>query len=230
MYSGFARFYDVLQGGTPEPFAAWIERRAAELGREVESILELGCGTGAVLDLLPAAWAKVGIDVSPDMLEIARIKGVDADLIEADIRDIALDRRFDVVACVYDTVNHVPVSDWPRVFAVASGHLETDGMFLFDMNTLGRLRGGAGRSETTVAGGSTVAISISDERDDRYDWHVRIEGDHDPIDETIAEYGASLTDVRRMLTEAGFTRLEVSGGRDRPVDDEAPRLFFACRR
>ena len=43
MYSGFARFYDVLQGGTPEPFAAWIERRTAELGREALAGTPIAC-------------------------------------------------------------------------------------------------------------------------------------------------------------------------------------------
>lgn len=230
MYTDFARFYDVVQGGTPELFAGWIQRRVADLDHPVGAVLELGCGTGAVLELLPAAWRKVGVDVSPEMLGIARIKGVDAELVEADIRSASLDRTFDLVVCVYDTINHVPVDDWIRVFAVAAQHLAADGVFLFDMNSLGRLRADAGVVHTETSDDATVTIRIDDVGDDRFDWHVRIEGDHDVVDETIVEYGVALIEVRRMLADAGFTRVDVSGGRGHPVDDSTPRLFFTCRR
>jgi len=230
MYSEFAPFYDVVQSGAAEAFAGWVERRAGESGLSPASVLELGCGTGAVLELLPAEWEKVGVDVSPQMLEIARTKGLDAAFVAADIRSLSLGRTFDVVACVYDTINHLPGSDWPSVFAAAAAHLADDGVFLFDMNTLGRLRTDAGEEHTTEADGATVSMRIHAVGDDRYDWHVRIERAGAIVEDTIAEYAVALTEVRAMLADAGFTRVEVSGGRGMPVDDAARRLFFVCRR
>lgn len=230
MYSDFAPFYDVVQGGAAEAFAGWIERRVEEAGVVPGSLLELGCGTGAVLELLPAEWAKVGVDISPEMLEIARAKGLDAELLVADIRSLSLGRTFDVVACVYDTINHLPGTEWPSVFATAAAHLTDDGVFLFDMNTLGRLRTDAGEEHTTGADGTTVSMRIHDVGDDRFDWHVRIERAGTIVEDTIAEYAVALAEVRAMLADAGFTLVEVSGGRGVPVDDDTRRLFFVCRR
>lgn len=230
MYSDFAPFYDVVQGGAAEAFAGWIERHAGESGPARRSVLELGCGTGAVLERLPANWTKVGVDVSPEMLEIARIKRMDAEFLTADIRSLSLGRTFDVVACVYDTINHLPGSDWPSVFATAAAHLADGGVFLFDMNTLGRLRADAGEEHTTEADGTTVSMRIRDVGDDRYDWHVRIERAGTVVEDTISEYAIALSEVRAMLEDSGFTRVEVSGGRDQPVGDDARRLFFVCRR
>ena len=230
MYSDFAPFYDVVQGGAAEAFAGWIERHAGESGPARRSVLELGCGTGAVLERLPANWTKVGVDVSPEMLEIAREKGVDAELIAADIRALSLGRTFDVVACVYDTINHLPGSDWPSVFATAAAHLADDGVFLFDMNTLGRLRMDAGEEHTTEADGTTVSMRIHAVGDDRFDWHVRIEREDTVVEDRIAEYAVALSEARAMLADAGFARVEASGGRDQPISDDARRLFFVCRR
>lgn len=230
MYTDFAPFYDVVQGGVAEAFAGWIERRAGESNLEVGSVLELGCGTGAVLELLPSDWTKVGIDVSPEMLEIARTKGVDAELVEADIRSLSLSRTFDLVVCVYDTINHLPGSEWPAVFAGAAAHLVEGGAFLFDMNTLGRLRRDSGEPHSTEAEGTTVLMRIDDAGGDRFDWHVRIEREGTVVEDVISEHAVPLATVRAMLADAGFTRVEVSGGQGVPVDDDARRLFFVCRR
>jgi predicted TPR repeat methyltransferase len=52
------------------------------------SILDLGCGTGACGEFL-ASWARelVGVDLSPDMLAVARRKGNYGQLVEAEIGD-----------------------------------------------------------------------------------------------------------------------------------------------
>jgi len=48
-------------------------------------LLDAGCGTGLVAESLPAGAVIDGIDISPEMLEVARSKGRYRDLIEADL-------------------------------------------------------------------------------------------------------------------------------------------------
>lgn len=74
-----------------------------ELGRPVvellspqpgERILDLGCGDGALTALLVEAGANVvGIDASPEFVEAARARGIDARL--GDARALAFDGEFD---------------------------------------------------------------------------------------------------------------------------------------
>lgn len=235
MYDVFAQFYDRAEGDSPAGFASWIRNRVAAHGRDVASILELGCGTGAVLEALPAEWAKTGVDLSPAMLDQARAKGVKARLVEGDITDVDLGERFDVVACVFDTLNHVIAADgWRRTFAVARRHVADGGLFLFDVNTLGRLgEMAASGAHVLDLGGDVVVMQVRRREADVFDWHLRVfeqVGDlYRQHAETITETSFALDDVRSWLAEAGFMVVEAVSAPDVPAEDGAGRAFFVCR-
>lgn len=54
-----------------------------------DSILDVGCGWGRLLDLLPAAWDGnyLGIDLCPDFVHLAREKFLERMFVIADFRD-----------------------------------------------------------------------------------------------------------------------------------------------
>jgi trans-aconitate methyltransferase len=55
-----------------------------------EMIVDLGCGDGALTMLIEAAGAKVvGLDASPEMVEAARSRGIDAYVADAQALDLA---------------------------------------------------------------------------------------------------------------------------------------------
>src|SRR6266851_2214658 len=94
-YAEFAQFYDVIMGdpiGKIELISGWINRHAPR----TRSLLELGCGTGSVLAGLVEVPSLTGLDLSPQMLEIARTKVPRATLVKADMASFDLDERFDV--------------------------------------------------------------------------------------------------------------------------------------
>ncbi|MEN3365755.1 MAG: phosphatidylethanolamine/phosphatidyl-N-methylethanolamine N-methyltransferase [Burkholderiales bacterium] len=104
-YRFYAPLYDRLFGAVLEPGRQALTH-AVRTARP-DSILEVGVGTGLTLSQYPAASAVVGIDISTDMLEIARQR---ADkLAERDIRLFAMDAEaldfpdnsFDCVAIPY---------------------------------------------------------------------------------------------------------------------------------
>ena len=49
--------------------------------------LDIGCGTGAVAEALPKGSTVDGLDLSPEMLEVARKKGLYRNLIEANLKE-----------------------------------------------------------------------------------------------------------------------------------------------
>ena len=75
------------------------------------SLLDVGCGTGNLLSLISSKYeAKIaGVDISPDMLEIARDKlGEKADLRVGDSENLPFDdESFDVITCT-DSFHHYP--------------------------------------------------------------------------------------------------------------------------
>lgn len=71
-YRRYARGYDRYFGAVLEPGRrAVVERMHCRAG---ERILELGVGTGLSLPLYPPGTEVVGIDISPEMLERARVR------------------------------------------------------------------------------------------------------------------------------------------------------------
>ena len=63
-----------------------------------ELILDVGCGDGALTARIAAAGAQViGLDSSPEMVEAARARGIDAFVADAEAMDLARFGQFDAV-------------------------------------------------------------------------------------------------------------------------------------
>lgn len=134
-YERWAPFYDAMRGDQAAP-AAYLAGLIAKHNPNAETLLELGCGTGSVLEQLQARYTVTGVDLSQSMLRIARTKLPHARLLRRDITTVALGATFDAVVCVADVVNHLrPFRAWEALFARAHEHLADGGVFVFDMNT-----------------------------------------------------------------------------------------------
>jgi SAM-dependent methyltransferase len=136
-YDIYAPFYD-MDLGDLDADLFMIEQFAARCG---SPILELACGTGRVL--LPLAhqgYDVTGVDVSPAMLEVARHKvvagglGGHVTLEQQDMRDFALDRRFNLVFVAVNSFMHLlTLDDQLAALARIRQHLNPGGLFLLDL-------------------------------------------------------------------------------------------------
>lgn len=98
----FASFYDFYDD--PEYRQDQLQMYRDLAPEAGESILELACGTGIItIELARAGFRVTGLDISPDMLQVARRKVSQEDtdvrsrisLLEADMKDFKLDGMFD---------------------------------------------------------------------------------------------------------------------------------------
>jgi SAM-dependent methyltransferase len=234
-YAAFARFYDRIMGDRTEE----IDRILSYVGKhrpDATSLLELGCGTGAMLTGLTARLEVTGLDRSPEMLAIAADSVPAARLVRADMTAFRLDARFDVVICVFDTLNHLPAFEaWLALFDRAYEHLADGGLFIFDVNTTGRLRGLDGApAYLDEFDGNLVLMTVRDGGDHLSLWETRIfEPLHDDIyrlhHERIRELGVPLRKIRSAL-DGRFELLEQESLDGSAVSDESDRVFFAFRR
>lgn len=104
-YRAYAPLYDFVFGAILEPGRRLMAQRVSEL--EPKSILEVGVGTGLILDKYPASSSVTGIDVSEDMLELAReraekLAGRDIRLMQMDAEHMSFESgSFDCVTLPY---------------------------------------------------------------------------------------------------------------------------------
>ena len=234
-YAQFARFYDALND-KPEPRSRKMLGYIQQYAPRARSVLELGCGTGAVLAGLGSGWLLTGVDRSPEMLAIARRRCPAARLLEGDIRSFALSESFDVVLCVYDTLNHVPTFEgWLQVFDRVREHLREGGLFVFDLNTIGRLRRlAASPPWVQNFDGNTLIMDVELSAEGLSEWDIRVFERRDQdnfvlFHERITERGFPLDLVRGALT-GGFELLEESDPDGNLPNDESTRAYFALRR
>src|SRR5947208_12080716 len=122
-YERFAEFYDAVMGDR-RAAAEQVMKLIRSAKPDAKKLLELGCGTGSMLKHLQDAYEVSGLDISSKMLSIARKKAPRAKLFRQNMVDFRIDGRFDVIFCVFDSINHVRrFSDWKKVFAAVRRHL-----------------------------------------------------------------------------------------------------------
>lgn len=98
-----AAFDAVPDHGLASPVvrAAWSQRLREWVPNDSAEILDVGCGTGSLAQVLTAQGHLVtGVDLSPNMVEHARRKVPgQATFLVGDAADPPVDHRFDVVLC-----------------------------------------------------------------------------------------------------------------------------------
>jgi SAM-dependent methyltransferase len=234
-YDQFAPFYDAAMDD-PAPRAARVRRAVERFGPEATSLLELGCGTGSILAGLADYPSLTGLDQSVAMLSVASQKVPSARLLQGDIRAFWLGERFDVVCCVFDTLNHLlNFDDWRSMFESVYDHLVPGGLFVFDVNTIGELRRLGDEPPlvfdfgphvlimdvTTVGGGlSAWDIRIFEHREGpRFELHR----------ERIGELGVPLARLKEALAPRFHLLDESSDGAEVPTDSSV-KAYFVYRR
>ena len=234
-YDLLAKFYDRLMSDSSLR-SKQVMRCIERYHPTASSLLELGCGTGAVLSGLSAVGSLAGMDISPSMLDLARARLPGTELTQGDISSFDLGRRFDVIVCTYDVLNHLTeFGHWISCFACARKHLAEDGLFIFDINTVGHLNKVAReKPQVYEFDGNTVIIDVSAEERSVFVWDVRI-FEH-AVDNQYqlhhSQFRELAVEIRRVLGEmpVDFELMDLADSDGGTPDDESERAFFVYRR
>jgi SAM-dependent methyltransferase len=123
------QFYDIESEGR-EDLAYCL---ALENGRQ--SVLDLGCGTGQLAAAMADGRFVAGVDPAAAMLEVARRRpnGQKVNWVEADARNVRLDRKFDLVLLTGHAFQvFLTQGDQKAVLRTIAHHLAPGGLFIFD--------------------------------------------------------------------------------------------------
>ena len=144
-YTDFSKIYDALTFDVD--YDAWckrLEQLFGHLGKTPEIVCELGCGTGSITSrLAKKGYSMIGIDLSPEMLDIARKKceGTDTLLLNQDMTEFELYGTVDIIICTLDGVNYLTNDgDFEKMLDCCRLYLNPNGILIFDINTEHKIR------------------------------------------------------------------------------------------
>ena len=142
-YKYFAKVYDRMMDNIP--YEEWKQYLLQLLFMydvpPCSKITELGCGTGVMTRLLCGeGFAMTGVDISEDMLHVARTNSeFDTNAISyinSDMRTFNVSEKQDAIISICDSMNYLLTNDdLYRTMQSAFSNLKDNGVFIFDLKT-----------------------------------------------------------------------------------------------
>ena len=242
-YPGFAEVYDTFMDNVPyEEWTKYYTGILQENGIRDGLILDLGCGTGSMTELLAkSGYDMIGVDNSEEMLEIAAAKreasGHDILYLLQDMREFELYGTVRGVISACDSVNYITdPKELTETFALVNNYLDPGGLFLFDFNTEYKYRELLG--DTTIAENredcSFIWENFYDPKEQMNEYDLTIfvrEGElYRKFEETHFQRGYTVEEIRECLRLAGLKLEAMYDGftREAPKEDSV-RICVAAR-
>ena len=243
-YTGFAVVYDTFMDNIPyEEWCEYLTGLLKEQGVAGSLLLDLGCGTGSLTELLAdAGYDMIGVDNSEEMLELALEKkeksGKDILYLCQDMREFELYGTVAAVVSICDSMNYLTdYEDLVQTLKLVNNYLDPQGVFIFDMNTVHKYRDLIG--DRTIAEARAECSFIWDNDYDpetkinEYDLTLFIQEEDDlyrRFVETHYQKAYELEEVKRAIAEAGMEFVTVYDAFTRKAPDEnSERVYFIAR-
>lgn len=243
-YTGFAEVYDTFMDNIPyEDWCRYLTGLLKNYGVRDGLVLDLGCGTGSVTELLASeGYDMIGIDNSEEMLQIAMDKraesGHDILYLLQDMREFELYGTVAAVVSICDCMNYIlEYEDLVEVFSLVNNYLDPEGIFIFDLNTIFKYE--------TLLGDSTIAEDREESSfiwDNYYDKDTMVneydlalfireeEGLYRKYVETHYQKAYSLDTVKMAIREAGMEFVAVYDAfTEDPVRTDSERIYVIAK-
>ena len=242
-YGSFAYVYDIFMDNIPyEEWTAYIRESLMEYDITDGLVLDLGCGTGTMTELLAGyGYDMIGVDNSEDMLEIAMEKkqqsGHDILYLLQDMREFELYGTVRAIVSACDSLNYITEpEELKEVFRLVNNYLDPKGLFLFDFNTEYKYREILG--DTTIAESREECSFIWDnyydeeEKINEYDLTLFVqEGKlYRKFEETHYQRAYTLKEMKEFLKEAGLEFVTAYDAFTKNMPDEQSERIYVIAR
>jgi ubiquinone/menaquinone biosynthesis C-methylase UbiE len=201
-----------------QPFFQQENRRRVcgllrEFAREAgsERLLDVGCGTGFILDLAHDLFDQLdGLDLTPEMLDqVTRRDNLTLTLSEAEKMPFA-DESFNVVTC-YSVLHHI--EDLASVFAEVRRVLKPGGVFYADESPSCCYRGALKELAAQGSAGAFIQQEIESVRSDAEKYKQKYGIANEITQKAMVQvYGSSQftpEHIEEMLNAAGFAEVRI---------------------
>ena len=243
-YTSFASVYDMFMDNIPyEEWASYVISLLREEGIDDGLVLDLGCGTGSLTEILAReGYDMTGIDLSPDMLQIAMEKrmesGRDILYLNQDMREFELYGTVRAIISICDSMNYLlEKKDLVQTLRLANNYLDPGGIFIFDLNTEHKYRDILG--QCTIAEDREESSFIWDNNFNEetgineYNLSLFIQEEEDlyrKYQETHYQKAYSLDEVKAAVKEAGMELAAIYDAFTRNAPSEnSERIYVIAR-
>ena len=245
-YTSFAEVYDMFMDNIPyEDWCGYLTSLLKEYGIDDGLVLDLGCGTGTLTELLAKeGYDMIGVDVSEDMLQEAIEKRAESGLpilyLLQDMREFELYGTVRAVVSICDSLNYIlDYDDLAHVFSLVNNYLDPKGVFVFDFNTRYKYEEILG--DRTIAENREECSFIwdnyyyEDEKINEYDLSLFIETDKDSglyrkYEETHYQRAYTLEEMKELIRKSGleFVTAYDAFSKNAPMDT-SERIYVIAR-
>jgi SAM-dependent methyltransferase len=243
-YEEFDLVYDIFQDNVDyEAWASYLQDRLTDFDIRDGLVLDLGCGTGTMTELLASAgYDMIGVDGSEEMLLRAAEKRAESGhsilYLLQDMTEFELYGTVRAVVSVCDSLNYLlEEEELLQTFRLVNNYLDPGGIFIFDMNTEYKYRELLG--SCTIAEnreeGSFIWENDYDEDSgiNEYDLTLfvrREDGLYEKSEEVHYQKAWRSEKVKELLKAAGMTVIAVYDAyTQEPPRPDSDRLTFIAR-
>ena len=241
MYNDFAYVYDRLINDVDyKEWADYYFKIFQRYGLNPKLGLDLGCGTGNLtVELSDRGVKMTGVDLSEDMLMVAREKSEGKDILylNQDMTEFELYGTVDFIVSSLDCVNYITDKrDLLKVMKLVNNYLEPGGLFIFDINTRYKLENVIG-DNTFILEDEDCFCSWQNEYDkkrklsDFYLTFFSKDGDsYTRFDEHHTERAYEIDEIKALIESSGMRLLKVYNNLsfDNPKKN-SERVFFVAQ-
>ena len=134
-YAMLAKYYDKLLQDE-EALSLWLKYIEE---KPFKTVLELASGSGVMTKILKnKGYDVTASDISSEMKDASK-SNFDGEYLILDMTNYKLDRKFDLILCICDSINYLYTDELDKFFRCAYEHLNDNGRIIFDMHSLKRL-------------------------------------------------------------------------------------------
>ena len=216
---------------------AWpfIKRQVKRRIPRASAWLDLCCGSGAFLKVVAEnGFSVIGIDLSDEMIGHARTNAPGVEFQVGDVRSIDLDRKFDVITCMGDSLNYLTNgAELALVFINVRRLLAENGLFIFDMMTYEGLKSHWNGAEVIHDPHRTLILEQTFDEKSAIGRYLITGFVQEGVlfrrfQEAHLERGYRPEEIEVMLTEAGLSFTKYDGHALRRTGKYSDRLLYVC--
>ncbi len=244
IYNSFADVYDIFMDNIPyDEWVEFIEKIWDKYDLKPQLVCEIGCGTGNITQRLAnKKYDMIGIDLSQDMLMVARDKNYDNETnilyLGQDMRSFELYGTVDCILSICDSLNYIKTEkDLLKVFKLVDNYLDPQGLFIFDLNTKHKFKNVYGNNTFTdiTDKGAYIWDNNYNEETEINEYNVTFflkdeeESFYHKYEEFHEEKAHDVERVKALLEEAGLKVEGVFGENFEEYSETQERVYIVAR-